>query len=270
MNYEIKCKFLKFTITDELITQNIPKIKIKPSDITKITYKEGNKLVNGQINISTAKIPMTISFSYKDNELAKKIYEEIRVVSNVDSRPPTELELFEKEIIKIPNSTHLGTHNVIYKLPSFLQGNEEIKSYTKCEFEDDNWLLVCTNKRVILLTGGLIPPIKNKTIPLESIISIDQNTGFINSSLSINYGVTKICLSDITASHAKYFIQQVNTYKDLLRRPITTQIRQAANTEKISSNISAADEILKYKNLLDMGAITEEEFNAKKKELLGL
>ncbi len=33
---------------------------------------------------------------------------------------------------------------------------------------------------------------------------------------------------------------------------------------------SAADEIKKYKELLDMGAITEEEYNAKKKELLGL
>lgn len=34
--------------------------------------------------------------------------------------------------------------------------------------------------------------------------------------------------------------------------------------------VSSADEIKKYKELLDMGAITEDEFNAKKKELLGL
>ncbi|ENY8920602.1 TPA: SHOCT domain-containing protein [Clostridioides difficile] len=37
-----------------------------------------------------------------------------------------------------------------------------------------------------------------------------------------------------------------------------------------NSNNSNADEILKYKNLLDLGAITEEEFNIKKKELLNL
>jgi len=40
---------------------------------------------------------------------------------------------------------------------------------------------------------------------------------------------------------------------------------QAANTQG-----SVADEILKFKQLLDMGAITQEEFDAKKKELLGL
>jgi hypothetical protein len=32
----------------------------------------------------------------------------------------------------------------------------------------------------------------------------------------------------------------------------------------------AADEIMKYKNLLDVGAITQEEYNAKKAQLLGL
>lgn len=33
---------------------------------------------------------------------------------------------------------------------------------------------------------------------------------------------------------------------------------------------SVADEILKFKQLLDMGAITQEEFDKKKKELLGM
>ncbi len=33
---------------------------------------------------------------------------------------------------------------------------------------------------------------------------------------------------------------------------------------------SNADEIKKYKELLDIGAITQEEYDAKKKQLLGL
>lgn len=42
------------------------------------------------------------------------------------------------------------------------------------------------------------------------------------------------------------------------------------NHSSISSGVSPADEIRKYKELLDMGAITDSEFDAKKKELLGL
>ena len=37
-----------------------------------------------------------------------------------------------------------------------------------------------------------------------------------------------------------------------------------------SSAPSAADEILKYKGLLDCGAITEAEYEAKKKQLLNI
>ena len=44
----------------------------------------------------------------------------------------------------------------------------------------------------------------------------------------------------------------------------------STKAENSSNNVSAADEILKYKNLLDMGIITEEEFEFKKRELLGL
>ena len=41
------------------------------------------------------------------------------------------------------------------------------------------------------------------------------------------------------------------------------------NEEQQQSEIkSVADEILKFKNLLDCGAITQEEFDKKKKELL--
>lgn len=42
-----------------------------------------------------------------------------------------------------------------------------------------------------------------------------------------------------------------------------TQISQA-------SNLSTADEIKKYKDLLDLGVITQDEFDQKKKQLLGL
>lgn len=42
------------------------------------------------------------------------------------------------------------------------------------------------------------------------------------------------------------------------------------NSVATSSNFNTADEIMKYKQLLDAGAITQEEYDAKKKQLLGL
>ena len=49
---------------------------------------------------------------------------------------------------------------------------------------------------------------------------------------------------------------------DLNNTPVNNSIPQPVNTD--------ADEIKKYKELLDQGAITQEEYDAKKKQILGL
>ena len=41
-------------------------------------------------------------------------------------------------------------------------------------------------------------------------------------------------------------------------------------TNVVSAGVSSADELKKYKELLDAGIITQVEFDAKKKQLLGL
>lgn len=53
---------------------------------------------------------------------------------------------------------------------------------------------------------------------------------------------------------------------------IQGKVKDAHNivVEKIGNDISSADELRKFKQLLDEGIITEEEFNAKKKEILNL
>ncbi len=45
---------------------------------------------------------------------------------------------------------------------------------------------------------------------------------------------------------------------------------KGVNKKEISKNVSTADEIKKFKELLDSGTITQEEFDVKKKELLNL
>ena len=45
---------------------------------------------------------------------------------------------------------------------------------------------------------------------------------------------------------------------------------QTSTSIVTTSKTSNADELKKYKDLLDSGVITQEEFEAKKKQLLGL
>lgn len=48
------------------------------------------------------------------------------------------------------------------------------------------------------------------------------------------------------------------------------EAEQKALNQPSSSTVSEADELLKFKELLDSGVITQEEFDAKKKQILGL
>lgn len=48
------------------------------------------------------------------------------------------------------------------------------------------------------------------------------------------------------------------------------EYRINSKTSTKTTSISVADEILKFKELLDQGILTQEEFDAKKKQLLGL
>ena len=57
---------------------------------------------------------------------------------------------------------------------------------------------------------------------------------------------------------------------DGMCREVETEQQKANLTAVSTSTQSPADEIMKYKQLLDCGAITQEEFDAKKKQLLGL
>ena len=62
-------------------------------------------------------------------------------------------------------------------------------------------------------------------------------------------------------------------YKSISNLLIERQIKQETNnTNTIKHEIpqNNADELKKYKELLDSGVITQEEFDAKKKQLLGL
>ncbi len=73
---------------------------------------------------------------------------------------------------------------------------------------------------------------------------------------SFNWETTKIPNKKMVevAEYCKKQIEEYKTKKDNV----------------VINEVSVADEIKKFKELLDLGVITEEEFNVKKKELLGL
>lgn len=74
--------------------------------------------------------------------------------------------------------------------------------------------------------------------------------------------------TDFSSATYRLARQAAETFIAKLTQITNNNTSQPAQTA--TSTSSAADEIAKYKSLLDAGAITQEEYDAKKKELLNL
>lgn len=117
--------------------------------------------------------------------------------------------------------------------------------------------LTVTDKRVFGM--GIFG--KRVDLPLDSVSAI--------GSLSFFKGV-----SIATAAGSINFFG-IKNYKEIhnVLSKLIIERQEQMNEEKpyqVVQNQSNADELRKYKDLLDNGIITQEEFDAKKKQLLGL
>ena len=119
-----------------------------------------------------------------------------------------------------------------------------------------NQKLVVTEDNIRGTYGKLFK--RNIDLPLDSINSTEvvKRSGIISISTSSQ----KIHFQSLlNAEEISIVINDL--IRNRQRKPSTTTIIQQSD---------AADELSKFKNLLDQGVITQEEFDAKKKQLLGL
>ncbi|MDM5248803.1 MULTISPECIES: DUF4429 domain-containing protein [unclassified Lysinibacillus] len=113
-----------------------------------------------------------------------------------------------------------------------------------------------------------------KSIPIKSITAIQfkepgLTTGYVQfaySGSSETKGGTMAAVKDEnTITFVKKELKQAREMVDLIESK-----RQTESTPSKNSSVSAADEILKMKELLDAGILTQDEFDTKKKQLLGI
>lgn len=120
-----------------------------------------------------------------------------------------------------------------------------------------NGVIAITDKRIFFCNSTL-GSTNLKQILIKDIQSIDENINGLTKT-----GQLRIC--GITDTFL------INIYKENIGeeiKQIIYNLQTQDNYSNYSNNISQADEIMKFKKLLDEGIITQEEFERKKQELL--
>lgn len=105
---------------------------------------------------------------------------------------------------------------------------------------------------------------KRVDLPVDSISATSSIALFKGVSVATSSG--KISFLLIKNSDEVY--KELNNL--IINRQNKKEESKPIEIIKETQNLSNADELKKYKELLDMGIITQEEFDAKKKQLLGL
>lgn len=95
-------------------------------------------------------------------------------------------------------------------------------------------------------------------------LQFETASGMMNNNNSNFFGENSFTFDTTKVSNEK--MEEVANY---VKKRID-EIKTMGDTPAIVQATSAADELKKFKDLLDMGIITQEEFDAKKKQLLGL
>lgn len=116
------------------------------------------------------------------------------------------------------------------------------------------------------IVGGVTGSKKSQNICNSMIIKVTVQD-LSNPAINVQLIAGGIKTNSILYQQATNMAQEALSVFQVICRDVE-QRKQSQPVEV--SQPSAANEILKYKQLLDMGAITLEEYEAKKKQLLGL
>ena len=125
---------------------------------------------------------------------------------------------------------------------------------------------VATSKRMLFVDKGAMGNTEVSEMPYRSVEAITHSTGRFFAGIQITgRGIASFRIEDIADRESvKPFVDCVRGHLEAAPAP------PAAAPQPAAASLSVADEIEKLASLKDRGILTQEEFDAKKRQLLGL
>lgn len=217
-----------------------------------------NGWTNGSVHVDIAgkSMPLILAYAFKEKEEAKEAIKFIKENYGSEERKKQMRDQDEKESI-----------GLVYDLQG-VRG--------RCMKVYDNHVVISTKASLSsFITGNASDG--EKTIYYRDCIGIQ----FKQSGLQIGYLQLETASGIMNMKQNNFFNENSFTFDTTVQSNekmqevaeyIRNRVEEAKNggNAKIESTVSNADELKKFKELLDMGIITQEEFDAKKKQLLGL
>lgn len=126
-------------------------------------------------------------------------------------------------------------------------------------------------RKVKWTQAGPNNPAGEVTIPMNAIIQVDVNENGFQKLLTFKTADTARQAGIWAGKNSQAFPRKYYAEAEKIKEYVQNIISQrGTESTTIIQQTSAADELRKFKELLDSGVISQEEFDAKKKQILGL
>ena len=156
---------------------------------------------------------------------------------------------------------------MLANLMDILDGDEVIEYAHRCKIDKKRWLMVCTDRRLLLLNEKLFnAEVRNINFSKISSVETEGLRKIFKGGIKIQYsGGSLEC--DMPGVHAT---RMCDCIAEHLRENDSTVNVVVSHEPNTHPGNDPYEEIKKLKELLDLNLITPEEFEIKKKQLLGL
>lgn len=172
----------------------------------------------------------------------------------------------KRQVKAWPHRYIFWTNKEIRHLPKLLDENERILALTSGFMDNATWLLVLTERRLLFLNCGMFFGLRQVQIPLDRVQSIDNSFAIAFGTISIWDGASSFRIGMVLKTSIIPFVRAT---EDAIVAYKQRQQPQQAAAPRHGAGDDIATQIAKLAQLKESGYLTEEEFTAQKKKLLG-
>ncbi|WP_319462517.1 SHOCT domain-containing protein [Micromonospora sp. RTP1Z1] len=155
----------------------------------------------------------------------------------------------------------IGGKRELKMLAGHLYEGETVRSIAQGTYTGKQGILVLTDVRLLFLFHGVIGQAK-EDFPLRSISSVKTKSGLGTGELSVFASGTSASISGIIKS-------DLEPLANAIRQELSSQHTASPTASPPKAADDPYDALQKLASLRDAGVLTDEEFEAKKRDLLG-
>lgn len=247
-----------WTLTDTGITFKNEHYPFSQMTNVQETNTPDSGLTNGviQVYIAGKSMPLTLGYAFKEKAEAQEAIKFIKENYGSEERKKQNRERTEKESIGLAYDLQgvRGRYMKVYDNRAIIGTKATLGSFVTGNVSD--------GEKTIYYRDCIGVQFKQSGLQI-GYLQLETASGIMNMRQNNFFNENSFTFDTTVQSNEK--MQEVADY-------VRSRVEEAKNGGSVKAEpaVSVADELKKFKELLDMGIITQEEFDAKKKQLLGL